>query len=94
MINDSGALEEIYNYNCKEIQEFVKLLLNGLKEKAKQEEINEIFSQHLVTLLKLWSVGFYEDRYSNCMKLEVYQKLEEQNNLPEITNLSITVGSP
>lgn len=60
--------------------------MKGLKNKAKKEEIKDIFDEHLVTILKLWSVGYYEEKYQHCFKLDIYEKpqilsSESANNL-------------
>lgn len=65
-------MEEIYSYNCKEVQGFVWGLLRGVKEKASKEEIGEILEEHFVTVVKLWGVGYYEERYVGCAKLDGY----------------------
>ncbi len=43
----------------------VIVLLKGLKEKATTEEIAEIFDEHCISILKLFSVSYYELHFYN-----------------------------
>lgn len=61
--------------------------MKGLKNKAKKDELSEIFDEHLTTILKLWSVGYYEEKYLHCFKLDIYEKTQDKS-VGSVTNPS------